>query len=90
MEEPKGSSPLWTPFRAIGLVTTAYNARVFMQEFRRHSDKFSQRNIHVDIFQIVHARAAHDNFIRHIILLYSVSLPNPMRLYIGNHDCFSF
>ena len=41
LDPAKGSSPLWIPFRAIGLVTTAYNARVFMQEFRRHSDKFS-------------------------------------------------
>ena len=27
----EGSSTLWTPFRAIELVTTAYSARVFIQ-----------------------------------------------------------
>ena len=32
LDPAKGSSTLWTPVRAIGLVTTAYNARVFMEE----------------------------------------------------------
>ena len=32
LDSAKGSSTLWTPVRAIGLVTTAYNARVFMGE----------------------------------------------------------
>ena len=31
LDPTKGSSTLWTPFRAIELVTTAYNARVFIQ-----------------------------------------------------------
>ena len=32
LDSAKGSSTLWTPVRAIELVTTAYNARVFMGE----------------------------------------------------------
>ena len=31
LDSAKGSSTLWTPFRAIQLVTTAYNARVFIE-----------------------------------------------------------
>ena len=37
LDSAKGSSTLWTPFRAIGLVTTAYSARVFIREKNRTS-----------------------------------------------------
>ena len=33
LDSAKGSSTLWTPFRAIELVTTAYSVRVFIVGF---------------------------------------------------------